>query len=90
MALTKEQKQEIGKNHQRHEKDTGSPEVQIAMLTDRINHLTEHLKQNPKDFSTRRGLMMMVGKRRRLQNYFKSKRTPEEYKELITKLNLRK
>jgi small subunit ribosomal protein S15 len=90
MAVTKERKQELCAQFGKSEKDFGAPETQIAILTERINHLTEHLKINKKDFSTRRGLMRMVGKRRRLLNYLKHHRTPEAYKELLTQLNLRK
>lgn len=70
--LTKKQKENIFKEVARHEKDTGSAEVQIAILTKRIKFLTEHLKKNPKDFSSRRGLLMMVGKRRRFLQYLKN------------------
>lgn len=73
----------------RHEGDTGSPEVQIALLTERINHLNGHLDINKKDFHSRRGLLKMVGKRRGLLNYLKSKDI-EKYRELINKLGLRK
>ena len=67
--MTKERKEEIIKTYRRDDKDTGSPEVQIALLTERINNLTEHLKENPKDNHSRRGLLMMVGNRRNLLNY---------------------
>ncbi len=90
MALNQQEKQQIVKTHGRHEKDTGSPEVQISTLTKRIADLTEHLKTNKKDYSCQRGLMTMVSKRRRLQNYFKANCTPEEYQKLIKKLKLRK
>jgi len=90
MPLVQKEKATIIKKHQRHQKDTGSAEVQIAMLTQRINDLTEHLKSNSKDFSTRRGLMKLVGQRRRLQNYYKTQATPEDYKKLLTQLKLRK
>lgn len=90
MALTKETKQEVTQQHAVNDKDTGSTPVQVALLTRRINELTEHLKQNKKDYACRRGLMIMVGRRRRLLNYFKKVNTPEAYKELITKLNIRK
>ncbi|MBY0450347.1 MAG: 30S ribosomal protein S15 [Cyanobacteria bacterium] len=90
MPLTKEKKQSILTDYRRHDKDTGSAESQIALLTTRINELTEHLKINSKDFACRRGLMKMVGRRRRLQAYFKTHSTPEQYKTLITKLQLRK
>ena len=72
-----------------HEGDTGSPEVQVALLTARINHLTEHLKTNKKDHHSNRGLLLMVGKRRGLLEYLK-KTDIERYRELIAKLNLRK
>ena len=72
-----------------HEGDTGSPEVQIALLTSRINHLNEHLKLNKKDHHSNRGLLLMVGKRRGLLEYLK-KTDIERYRELIAKLNLRK
>ncbi|MBE0601677.1 MAG: 30S ribosomal protein S15 [Firmicutes bacterium] len=73
----------------RHEGDTGSPEVQVAILTERINHLNEHLKINKKDHHSRRGLLLMVGKRRGLLNYLK-KTDIERYRELIARLGLRK
>lgn len=90
MAITSEKKRELCATYGKNEKDCGLPESQIAIMTTRINHLTEHLKIHSKDFATRRGLLMMVGKRRRLLNYLKAHRTPEQYKELLTKLNLRK
>ncbi len=83
------QKQEIINNYARHEGDTGSPEVQIALLTSRINHLNEHLKINKKDHHSRRGLLLMVGKRRGLLNYL-YKTDIESYRALIEKLGLRK
>ncbi len=73
----------------RHEGDTGSPEVQIALLTQRINHLNEHLNANKNDFHSRRGLLKMVGKRRGLLNYLKSKDI-EKYRAIVDKLGLRK
>ena len=73
----------------RHEGDTGSPEVQVALLTDRINHLNEHLKLNKKDHHSRRGLLLMVGQRRGLLDYLK-KTDIESYRSLIAKLGLRK
>ena len=73
----------------RHEGDTGSPEVQVAILTERINHLNEHLKINKKDHHSRRGLLLMVGKRRGLLNYLK-KTDIERYRDLIARLGLRK
>jgi len=71
MVMTKEQKTSIIENARTHESDTGSPEVQIALLTERINYLTAHMKQNKKDFHSQRGLLKMVGKRRSLLNYVK-------------------
>ena len=82
-------KSEIIATYGRHEGDTGSPEVQIALLTARINHLNEHLKLNMKDHHSRRGLLLMVGQRRGLLDYLK-KTDIESYRELIVKLGLRK
>jgi len=82
-------KKEVIKAFARHEGDTGSPEVQIAILTERINHLNDHLTRNKNDFHSRRGLLKMVGKRRGLLNYLKSKDI-ERYREIINKLGLRK
>jgi ribosomal protein S15 len=87
--LTQERKQEIIKEHAIHEGDTGSPEVQIAVLTARIQYLTEHLKEHKKDHHSRRGLLKMVGHRRRLLSYL-YKTDIERYRAIITKLNLRK
>ena len=87
--MTKERKQEIIKNFGRDEKVTGSSEVQIALLTERINELTEHLKVHKKDNHSRRGLLQMVGKRRNLLNYL-SKNDLPKYREVVEKLNLRK
>ena len=84
-----EEKQVTINSYARHEGDTGSPEVQIALLTERINHLNGHLNINKNDFHSRRGLLKMVGKRRGLLNYLKSKDI-EKYRELIEKLGLRK
>lgn len=89
MALDKAKKQELIDKYKLHETDTGSPEVQIAILTERINQLTEHLNIHKKDFHSRRGLLKMVGQRRRLLNYLKSKDI-ERYRTLIEKLDLRK
>ncbi len=75
--------------HRLHETDTGSPEVQIALLTDRINHLTEHLKMHKKDHHSRRGLLMLVGQRRRLLDYVR-KNDVERYRSIIAKLGLRR
>lgn len=82
-------KQEIIETYARHEGDTGSPEVQIALLTDRINHLNEHLKIHSKDHHSRRGLLKMVGQRRGLLNYLKEKDI-ERYRAILNALNLRK
>ena len=87
--MTKERKQEIINTYKRDEKDTGSPEVQIALLTERINELTEHLKVHKKDNHSRRGLLKMVGKRRNLLNYL-AKKDENAYKDLVKKLGLRK
>ena len=84
-----ENKKTIIDSFKTHENDTGSPEVQIALLTERINHLNEHLKSHKKDFHSRRGLLKMVGKRRNLLNYLKD-RDIERYREIIAKLGLRK
>jgi len=87
--MTKERKQEIINTYKRDEKDTGSPEVQVALLTERINELTEHLKINQKDHHSRRGLLKMVGKRRALLSYLK-KNDIESYRNLIERLGIRK
>lgn len=84
-----ERKTEIIKEFAIHEGDTGSPEVQIAVLTERINELTEHLKANPKDHHSRRGLLKMVGHRRNLLAYL-TKKDIERYRAIIKKLNIRK
>ena len=89
MYLTKENKKEIFKEHGKSESDTGSAEGQIALFTKRINHLTEHLKSNRKDFNTERSLVMMVGKRKSLLSYL-MKKDINRYREIIKKLNLRK
>ncbi|NCC81503.1 MAG: 30S ribosomal protein S15 [Clostridia bacterium] len=89
MALDKEKKAAIIQEYKAHETDTGSPEVQIAMLTDRINYLTEHLKMHKKDHHSRRGLLKMVGKRRNLLNYIK-KKDFDRYRAIISKLGLRR
>ncbi len=90
MPFTQEQKKDIFTEYGVHDKDTGSPQAQVAQLTYRINHLTEHLKENKKDFSTRRGLQLMVGRRTRLLRYLKGKLSPEEYRDYIKSLNLRR
>ena len=87
--MTKERKQEIINTHKREEKDTGSPEVQIALLTQRINELTEHLKVHKKDNHSRRGLLKMVGARRSLLKYL-SDRDVQRYRDIVEKLGLRK
>ncbi|MDD6551421.1 MAG: 30S ribosomal protein S15 [Lachnospiraceae bacterium] len=87
--ITKEKKTEIIQKYARSEGDTGSPEVQVAVLTERIAELTEHLKVNPKDHHSRRGLLKMVGKRRNLLGYLKNKDI-ERYRNLIASLGLRK
>jgi len=75
--------------HRLHETDTGSPEVQVALLTERINHLTDHLKVHPKDHHSRRGLLVLVGRRRRLLDYLR-RNDVERYRALIAKLGLRR
>ncbi|MDR0521153.1 MAG: 30S ribosomal protein S15 [Planctomycetaceae bacterium] len=87
--ITKEEKQELIGKYKRSESDTGSSEVQIAVLTKKINLLTEHLKVNKKDHSSQRGLMMMVSRRRRLLDYLKS-REPQRYVDVIQALGIRK
>ncbi len=87
--MTKERKNEIINTYKRDEKDTGSPEVQIALLTERITELTEHLKVHVKDNHSRRGLLKMVGKRRNLLNYL-AKKDVERYRTIVEKLGLRK
>ena len=82
-------KSEVIAQFKTHEKDTGSSDVQIALLTARINHLTEHLRTHRKDFHSRRGMQMMIGKRRRLLDYL-AKKDIERYRALIAKLGLRK
>jgi len=87
--MVKEVKQEIISKYKLHENDTGSPEVQVAILTERINHLTEHLKVHKKDHHSRRGLLKMVGQRRGLLNYL-MKKDINRYREIIAKLEIRK
>jgi small subunit ribosomal protein S15 len=89
MTMTREQKEEIIGQFKVHDTDTGSAEVQIALLTNRINHLTEHLKIHKNDHHSRRGLMKMVGRRRRLLDYLK-KVDINRYRSILEKLNLRK
>jgi small subunit ribosomal protein S15 len=88
MSINLKNKQELVKKFGSNDKDTGSTSVQVAMLSQKINELTEHLKSNQKDFATKRGLLMMVGKRKRLLSYLKSQNI-EEYRSLVKKLNLR-
>ncbi len=89
MSITQERKQELIKEFATKEGDTGSPEVQVAILSERIKNLTEHLKDHDKDFHSRRGLLIMVGQRRRLLDYLKSKDV-SRYESLITRLGLRR
>ncbi len=88
LVLEKNKKREIIEDFKIHGRDTGSAVVQVALLTERINSLTEHFKDHPKDFHSRRGLLMLVGKRKRFLEYLK-KNNNKKYKELIKKLNLR-
>jgi small subunit ribosomal protein S15 len=80
---------EVISSHRLHESDTGSPEVQIALFTERINHLTDHMKTHKKDFHTRHGLLKLVGKRRRMLDYLKD-RDIESYREVVKRLGLRR
>jgi small subunit ribosomal protein S15 len=89
MSITAERKQELVKEHGRGSDDTGSPEVQVAIITDRINTLTEHFKNHAKDNHSRRGLLMMVNKRRSLLDYLR-REDEKRYTDLIAKLGLRK
>ena len=89
MSITPERKQEVMKSYATQAKDTGSPEVQVAVLTERISNLTEHLKAHKKDYASRRGLLMMVGRRRRLLDYLKRKEQ-SRYETLIERLGLRR
>ena len=89
MTITKERKQHIIRDYKRSDSDTGSPEVQIAILTTRINGLTEHMRTHKKDFASRRGLLMMVSRRRRLLDYLK-KIDPQRYLAIIGRLEIRK
>jgi small subunit ribosomal protein S15 len=88
LSLSKEEKLEVISKYQLHDRDTGSIEVQIALLSERINRLTEHLKVHKKDFHSRRGLLMMVGHRRRLLEYLRRKDI-DKYQELVKELGLR-
>jgi small subunit ribosomal protein S15 len=87
--ITAEKKSELIAQYKTHEKDTGSPEVQIALLTERIKYITEHLKAHRKDHATRRGLLMLVGRRSTLLKYL-MRTEPQRYKEIVAKLGLRK
>ena len=87
--LTKDKKQNIIETYKHHKKDTGSPAVQIALLTERVNILTEHFKTHKKDFQSRRGLLKLVSQRRRLLDYLK-RNNKSEYEEIVKKLSLRK
>ena len=89
LTVDKEQKEKIIEEYKLHEKDTGSTEVQIALLTERINHLSEHLKNNKNDHHSRRGLFQMIGRRRGLLNYLQ-KKDIEKYREIIERLKLRR
>lgn len=89
MPITKERKAEIVKTHGKHDGDTGSAEVQIALLTETINQLTDHFQAHPKDFAGRRGLLKMVGQRRNLLNYLRVSNL-ERYRDIVQKLGLRK
>lgn len=89
MNILKEKKEELVKNYRIHDKDTGSPEVQVAILTERINQLAEHLKDHKKDHATRRGLLVMVGKRSALLKYLTNS-DRQRYRQLIERLGLRK
>ena len=89
MSLTKENKGKVIDTYRIHPSDTGSPEVQIALLSERISYLTEHLKNHKKDHSSRRGLLKIVGKRRRLIDYLRTYKT-DRYREVISKLGIRK
>ncbi len=88
MSLVKEQKEEIIQKFGTHEGDTGSTSVQIALLTERIKYLTDHFKEHPKDFHSRRGLLKLVGRRRKLLKYLKNYRF-EEYKKVVKELGLK-
>lgn len=89
MSITPERKQEVIKDYKTKEGDTGSPDIQVAILTERIRNLTEHLNSHKKDFHCRRGLLIMVGKRRRHLDYIK-KKSEARYQELIKKLGIRR
>ena len=89
MTITKERKQEVIREYRRRDDDSGSPEVQVAVLTTRINSLTEHMRTHPKDYASRRGLLGMVSRRRRLLDYLR-KISPQSYLDIIGRLGIRK
>ena len=89
MVMTAEDKANVITEHKKHDGDTGSPEVQVALLTARITYLTGHFKSHPKDFHSRTGLLKLVGQRRKLLNYLK-KKDVQRYRDLIAKLGIRK
>jgi small subunit ribosomal protein S15 len=89
VVMTAEDKANVITEHKKHDGDTGSPEVQVALLTSRITYLTEHFKAHPKDFHSRTGLLKLVGQRRKLLNYLKNKEV-QRYRDLIVKLGIRK
>ncbi len=89
MSLARDKKERLIRQYRMHDQDSGSPEIQIALLTERINHMTEHLKKHTKDFSSRRGLLKLVGKRRRLLDYLKDNDL-EGYRKIVEELGLRK
>lgn len=89
MVMTAEDKSQVINEHKKHDGDTGSPEVQVALLTSRIGYLTGHFKSHPKDFHSRTGLLKLVGQRRKLLNYLK-KKDVQRYRDLIAKLGIRK
>lgn len=89
MVMTLEEKTKVIEEYSQHEGDTGSPEVQIALLTNRITYLTDHFKVHKKDFHSKTGLLKMVGKRRKLLNYLKNKEI-QRYRDIIARLGLRK
>lgn len=89
MTITKERKQELIQSYRQRDDDTGSPEVQVALLTERINHLTDHLKVHPKDYASRRGLLGLVSHRRRLLDYLR-RVDARRYLDLISRLGIRK
>lgn len=89
MSLARDKKERLIRQYRMHDEDTGSPEIQIALLTERINQMTEHLKKHTKDFSSRRGLLKLVGKRRRLLDYLKDTDL-DGYRKIVEELGLRK